>query len=104
MRERKKNSRTARVTYEERIVAFVDIMGFKQLVEDSLVDQEEFSRIRDALERFRELKEEKDGSELEKYIKVTTFSDSLVISYPVDYKGGLFEILLDLIYNLILRI
>ena len=70
MRERKKNSRTARVTYEERIVAFVDIMGFKQLVEDSLVDQEEFSRIRDALERFRELKEEKDGSELEKYIKI----------------------------------
>lgn len=34
----------------------------------------------------------------DKDIKVTTFSDSLIISYPADYKGGLFYIILDLIY------
>lgn len=82
--------------YEKRIVAFVDILGFQSMVDTSVVDHYTFLKIRDALERFRELKREKEDDLYDKDIKVTTFSDSLVISYPANYVGGLFHILLDL--------
>ena len=74
--------------YEKRIVAFVDILGFQSMVDTSVVDHYTFLKIRDALERFRELKREKEDDLYDKDIKVTTFSDSLVISYPANYVGG----------------
>lgn len=80
--------------YEKRIIAFVDILGFKNLVDRSTSDHYTYLKIHDALKRFREEKaEEEDTNEK---AKVTTFSDSLVISYPVNYTGGLYQILLNL--------
>ncbi len=84
--------------YEDRIVAFVDIMGFKNMVDESVNDPYQYAKIKDALRIFRGLKKEKEDPLYDKDIKVTTFSDSLIISYPADYKGGLFYIILDLIY------
>lgn len=84
--------------YETRIVAFVDILGFKSMVDESVVDHYAYLRIHDALEDFRQIKKEKEDALYDKDVKVTTFSDSLVISYPIDYVGGLFYILNDLTY------
>ena len=93
-----KNIGKSKIKYEECIIAFVDIMGFKKLVDDSVGDPYQYERIKDALRIFRNLKKEKEDTRYDKNIKVTTFSDSLVISYPANYIGGLFYIIMDLIY------
>lgn len=84
--------------YEMRIIAFVDILGFKNLVDESVSDHYSYLRIHDALEDFRKVKKEKENEFYDRDVKVTTFSDSLVISYPLDFVGGLFHILYDLTY------
>ena len=84
--------------YEHRIIAFVDILGFRNLVDESVEDNYTYLRIHNALVNFRKLKKEKEDEFYDKDVKVTTFSDSLVISYPLDFVGGLFHILYDLTY------
>ena len=76
----------SRIKNKNRIIAFVDILGFKNLVEDSTTNKYEFQKILDSLDRFRELRKEKEDQNYINDVKVTTFSDSLVISYPVDDK------------------
>ena len=85
--------------YKERIIAFVDILGFKTLVEESVTNKYEFQKILDSLNIFRELKKEKENQYYIEDAKVTTFSDSLVISYPMEDGNveALYSILLDLI-------
>lgn len=97
-KEVKKSIEKSKIEYEDRIIAFVDIMGFKNMVDESVNDPYQYAKIKDALNTFRNLKKEKEDPLYDKDIKVTTFSDSLIISYPADYKGGLFYIILDLIY------
>ena len=102
-----------RKNYKNRIIAFVDILGFKNLVEDSSLDIYEFQKILDSLKKFRKLKKEKEDKYYIEDVKVTTFSDSLVISYPVEDgdKDVLYSVLLDLTrlqqelleYNVIVR-
>lgn len=70
--------------YENGIVAYVDILGFKKLVDDSQKNGEDFERIYNALKRIHKI-EEKNYSEgfsngTEFGIEVSTFSDSAVIS------------------------
>lgn len=80
--------------YEERIVAFVDILGFSELVSNSSSDSEEYEKIKHALDTINRVKKESYGTSA----KVTTFSDSIVISYPINEKDPLFYILIDLVH------
>lgn len=88
--------------YTERIVAFIDILGFKKLVERSLHSPEAAQRIYRALQLIYQRKEDNEATGfmgMQKYgVEVAVFSDSVVISYPVDYSGGLFFVLLDVIH------
>ena len=89
--------------YETRIVAFVDIMGFKEKVNKSVVDKEMAEKIHRALKQILYLKKRNAEDIRNGYnicdIRITTFSDSAVISYPfTSESGNLFQILLDLIY------
>lgn len=88
--------------YTERIVAFIDILGFKKLVESSLCSSEVAERIHRALQLIYERKQDNESNDfmgLQKYgVEVAVFSDSVVISYPLDYEGGLFFVLLDVIH------
>lgn len=43
--------------YENRIVAYVDILGFKNLVDDSQKNGEDFERIYNALKRIHKIEE-----------------------------------------------
>ena len=81
-------------SYEERIVAFVDILGFSSMVEKSAEDAEMYESIKLALETIQKVKANTDI----KGAKVTTFSDSIVISYPTKTNGSLFIILINLIH------
>ena len=81
-------------SYEERVVAFVDILGFSSMIKESSSDIEEYEKIKNALETIQNVKKISDVNGA----KVTTFSDSIVISYPAKAKDPLYNILLDLIH------
>jgi len=80
--------------YEQRIVAFVDIMGFSAMISDSEKDVEIYEKINQALKTIQNVKNRSDDTTA----KVTTFSDNIVISYPANGRDSLFYILLDLIH------
>ena len=80
-------------SYEERIVAFADILGFSAMVAKSSSDVEGYEKIKSALETIQNVQKFSDVNGA----KVTTFSDSIVISYPAKAKDPLFFILNDLI-------
>lgn len=89
--------------YQTRIVAFVDIMGFKEKVDKSVTDNDMADNIHHALNRILDLKKRNDEDTKQGYnisdIRITTFSDSAVISYPlIEESGNMFYILLDLIH------
>lgn len=89
--------------YESRILAFVDILGFKSMIQKSAFDYKEQKRILNAMNIIHGYKTLNDngldGKGLREYgIQITTFSDSAIISYPIDFEGGLFHVLVDLIH------
>lgn len=88
--------------YENRIVAFVDLLGFKQWVLDSqnATDiQRSIYSVMEIIHSYKTLNDRGiDGGLRKLGVQVTTFSDSAVISYPLDFDGGLFHVMLDLIH------
>ncbi len=84
----------SQAVYEKRIVAFLDILGFSTAIEDSKTDTALRRRIKKAMEIIREsAKNEVDYS----VRKVSTFSDSAVISYELK-QSALFYLLMDIIH------
>ena len=93
--------RMSKSVYEKRIVAFVDILGFKNHIEKSTKDSDHAKLLLKVMNNITEIKTDNDhGSFALKPLgkEVTIFSDCIVISYPFDYEGGLFHILIDLIH------
>lgn len=99
------------MVYEERVLAFVDIIGFRDMVtksENNNALQEKISQAMDIIHDYKALNDKGFGGEdAEKAqngglrslgIQVTTFSDSAIISYPLSYDGALFYLILDLIH------
>lgn len=89
--------------FSERLVAFIDILGFRDLLDRSVESEDIAENLHNALKRIMELKKENEfnsyydyESYYESCVEISTFSDSIAISYPIDYKGGLFLILCDL--------
>ncbi|PKL21350.1 MAG: hypothetical protein CVV48_08240 [Spirochaetae bacterium HGW-Spirochaetae-4] len=87
--------------YKERVVVFIDILGFKDLIDDTILpdnttDRENFTKLNKALDLIREswapdiLKNFK--------MKATLFSDSAIISFDCNKKESYF----NLFYNLLL--
>ncbi|CAG7611045.1 hypothetical protein PAESOLCIP111_01324 [Paenibacillus solanacearum] len=81
--------------YEERVVVFIDILGFREHIKKSVNDAEYFVKLRDTLNIISELKDESDD---ETRRQITVFSDSIVISYPVQLPGAVFGCLLDVVH------
>lgn len=89
--------------YQKRITAFVDILGFKSKIDDSLASKTAARKLHTALKRILQIKLDNEdlSSVLEMKshgVEITTFSDSAVISYPADDIDGLFFLLLDLVH------
>lgn len=99
----------APVAYEDRLCLFIDILGFKNHVEESekAIDKDAKTgyppftvvRLHRALGVIdRAMKDESDGvGGLNRTTKkVTQFSDSVVVSYRLDQKSALFDMLYDI--------
>jgi hypothetical protein len=88
--------------YEKRVVAFIDILGFKEAIKKSNEDENEFNRIRGTLTELKEFFiQPTDHYEIEINRKLGAdtqtlqVSDSLVISRLVQEQGGIFYMLSD---------
>ncbi|TQQ84249.1 hypothetical protein EXD82_07910 [Peptacetobacter hominis] len=85
------------VVYSNRVVAFIDILGFKNLVSNPTNQNKIFSLMQYLKsEKNRNYKTEYSLSDLGR--EITIFSDSIVISYDLSFKGQIFYILLDIIH------
>lgn len=89
--------------YEERIVAFVDVLGFKNEIEMKTVNstndevEKETSRIYDFISQLQKDFVKRNFSSDSTY-RVSQFSDSLVISYSISEQASVFWILMGLLY------
>lgn len=70
--------------YEERIVLFLDILGFKELIESSAKKTEEIDKIKKAIHTIREVF---DITNTTRERTVTQFSDSIVVSFLTNENG-----------------
>lgn len=82
-----------KLVYTKRIIAFVDILGFSTFISDSISDTTVRRKLLKATELIHKIKERHDEK-----CQISTFSDSAVISYPLDLHGSLFNILVDVIH------
>lgn len=91
--------------YEQRVVAFIDILGFKNKLIDSYTDANAFKAIHDALTELQETFNDPmkgDSEEGKKALRIDTqtiqVSDSLIISRLAEEKGGIYSMLFDCSY------
>lgn len=89
------------MSYENRFIAFLDILGFKNWIEKTVINESIFNTIKAGLDYISNEREELyHGHYSDMRInnkEISVFSDSIVISYSMD-KGSLFYVLMDLIY------
>lgn len=72
--------------YEQRLILFLDFLGFKQIVEETVSDPKRLAALLRAIKFLSEL--EPDEADIGK--QVTQFSDSIVVSYPVSETSSVF--------------
>ena len=89
------------VLYEDRVVVFIDILGFKKLIESSIDKAgneipEETKKIKYLLNLFSKIFEEHPDMETTK--QVTQFSDSIVVSFHYTEPSQVFYTLLDILH------
>ena len=88
-------------TYENRYVAFLDILGFKNMVLQSENNQQILNLINMALNYTAKIQienYEQNMPMVDLGKQVSVFSDSIVISYEMIRPGSGFFVLLDLVY------
>lgn len=87
--------------YEKRVIAFLDILGFKNLISETN-NKKTFNLVKTSLEYIAGVRDEHYHGLFSEYKsidkEISVFSDSIVISYSQNVRGGLFYILMDLVY------
>ncbi len=89
------------ISYQVRYVAFLDLLGFKNLVNQSVENQNILNNIYRALSYSASVQQDNYKGLLSMVNlgkQVTAFSDSIVISYDALMPGGGFHVLMDLVY------
>ncbi|WP_026828213.1 hypothetical protein [Exiguobacterium artemiae] len=84
--------------YGERFIVFIDILGFREHINKTVQDSEYFIKLKDTLNFIADLKKENDAEKERMGKEITVFSDSIVISYPVEQKGSAFFLILDVVH------
>lgn len=87
--------------YQFRYVAFLDLLGFKNMVSQSVLNQDILNNLNRALNYIGSMQHDNYNGMLPMVDlgkQVTAFSDSIVISYDTSMPGGGFHVLMDLVY------
>jgi hypothetical protein len=89
---------TKHFKYDERNVAFIDILGFKEMVNISPQDLSQFHAIFDALQVMKSMKGFVEGANSSLKPQVSLFSDNIVISYLENNEDSMYNLILDCIF------
>lgn len=87
--------------YEDRIVVFMDMLGFKNLINNTMLDINYKSQVFKVMNIIKDIESRNYNGVLrldEIGKEVTVFSDSIVISYPCSLASALYYILIDIIH------
>lgn len=85
--------------YEERVILFLDFLGFKEIVEGTVGNPTNLDTLLDAVDRLYEIGD--DDKQLYDSVSATAFSDSVVLSYAVRERSAVFNLLLDIAFAII---
>jgi hypothetical protein len=90
------------MNYEERVICFIDILGFKHLVDSTINSdgEEEKSKTDLLILAFKQIRYllDIDQPETREGNEVTQFSDSIVLSFPYNTESGVFHALLSILW------
>jgi len=99
---RSKKEKSTVTGYENRIVAFIDLLGFKEIIMDTVVGKnmdntENIGKVHELLLAMRRSLDIDEGyNEFIKSKQVTQFSDSVVISFLHDEESAVFWTLFEI--------
>ena len=80
-------------SYQERIILFVDFLGFSEIVGKTADDGKALQRLLGAMDRLIEI----GDTTILASKKVTQFSDSVVVSYKLTERSAVFHFLMRLV-------
>ena len=75
--------------YEQRLVLFIDFLGFREVVQSTVDNPSAFRSLLAALDAVRQI----GNGEIYESQRITQFSDSLVLSYRVSERSAVFWLL-----------
>lgn len=84
--------------YEKRVIVFVDFLGFKELIDQTVKTPTLIGHILSAMDHLREVS---DDSEFFKSQRVTQFSDCMVISYAAKESSAVFNLINNMGFALV---
>lgn len=87
----RKKKTVSKPRYEDRIVLFLDFLGFSEIVGETESDEGKLRSLVAAMDRIKEIAT--DNSGVNKSQRLTHFSDSVVVSYEVSDPAAVFMLL-----------
>jgi hypothetical protein len=84
---------TPPVGYQQRLVLFLDFLGFRDIIKDSEENPGKISSVVAAIDHIKQVTDEREFYPDQ---HVTQFSDSLVVSYPILDRSAVLELLIDI--------
>ena len=85
--------------YEERIILFLDFLGFREIVESTVDNEGNLHSLLKAIDRLYDIGRE--SADLYQTRSITTFSDSVVLSYAINEQSAVFDLLNDIAFAVI---
>lgn len=83
--------------YEERLVLFLDILGFREIIADTRSNPEILKRILGAIDEIGEFRQ----PNVHESKRVSQFSDSIVVSFAISEESAVFWLVNDLALTII---
>ena len=99
MTKTKKTRKKRSPRYEQRIVLFIDFLGFKEIVERTRDDRPFLAHLVKAMDRVGQIG--RDNKEFSKSQRITQFSDCIVVSYNVNECSAVFWLLNEVAFCVI---
>jgi hypothetical protein len=99
VRNPRKPTKLEHPQYEERVILFLDFLGFKEIVEGTVGSPSNLEILLGEVDRLYQIGE--DDNDLYASVSATTFSDSVVLSYAVRERSAVFYLLLDIAFAII---
>lgn len=84
--------------YEQRFILFLDFLGFKNIIRETVSDEKRIAEVIDAISIIKDMGGSKDSL---KSKVVTQFSDSIVISYRCDEPSAAFDLVSEIGFALV---